>query len=69
MNNHAKEISKIQAYLRYREARHRSTIEDNNWRVTWMSFLECAFLVAVAIVQVYFLTSLFKDDKRPISAF
>eukprot|EP01094_Clydonella_sp_ATCC50884_P023905 TRINITY_DN5859_c0_g1_i3.p1 TRINITY_DN5859_c0_g1~~TRINITY_DN5859_c0_g1_i3.p1 ORF type:complete len:220 (+),score=83.42 TRINITY_DN5859_c0_g1_i3:100-759(+) len=54
-----------QQYMRQREIRHRLTAESTNSRVLWLSVLECATLITISCLQVYFIRSLF--NKQHIS--
>lgn len=48
-----------QQYMRQREIRHRLTAESTNSRVLWLSIMECATLITISCLQVYFIRSLF----------
>eukprot|EP00123_Amoebidium_parasiticum_P008599 comp18909_c2_seq1/m.21054 comp18909_c2_seq1/g.21054 ORF comp18909_c2_seq1/g.21054 comp18909_c2_seq1/m.21054 type:complete len:229 (-) comp18909_c2_seq1:421-1107(-) len=58
---------RTQNYLRYREARHRNTAESNCDRVMYWSVGSCAVMIAVSIVQVYFIQHFFADPKGRIN--
>lgn len=62
-----KKLTKVisnQNYFQARESRHRRTLESNNRRVMWWSLLECTVIVAVGIIQVFVIRSLFRTNRK-----
>ena len=56
-------VSSHQGALRAKEARQRYFLEGNNSRVVWVSSVASVIMIAVGLVQVYFVRHLF-DDRR-----
>uniref|UniRef100_A0A672ZG08 Transmembrane emp24 domain-containing protein 1-like n=2 Tax=Sphaeramia orbicularis TaxID=375764 RepID=A0A672ZG08_9TELE len=54
----------VQTLLRAFEARDRYLLEDNLWRVSFWSCLTLFVMLAVAVVQIYTLRSLFENNQR-----
>lgn len=57
-------VTTTQNYFQARESRHRHTVESNMNRVMWWSLLECSVIVAVGIIQVFVIRSLFKTNRK-----
>ena len=56
LNDIGAKLNKVttqQQFFKAREARHRHTVESNYTRVFWWSFLEISIIVAVGVVQVW----------------
>ncbi len=53
-----------QNHFQARESRHRHTLESNFRRVTWWSVLEIAVILAVGMIQVSVIRSLFKSNRK-----
>lgn len=53
-----------QNFFRARESRHRHTLDSNSNRVLWWSLLECSIIVAVGMIQVFVIRSLFNTRRK-----
>ena len=60
----ARALLEDQVHLRARERDHRDTLESNNTRVLWRSFLEIGAMLLMSVGQVYYLRSLFTKKER-----
>ena len=62
-----KKLTKVvshQNHFQARESRHRHTLESNYRRVTWWSLLEIGVIVAVGVIQVFVIRSLFRSNRK-----
>ena len=69
LDNIGKKLTKVistQNYFQARESRHRHTAESNYNRVMWWSLFECSVIVAVAIIQVFVIRSLFRTNRKGV---
>jgi len=57
-------VINTQSFFRARESRHRHTVDSNNRRVLWWSLLGCTVIVAVGMMQVYVIRSLFRSRRK-----
>ena len=64
MSEHLNKGGITQQFFRAREARHRHSLESSNSRVMWWSFINCAVMLGVGILQVYLIRSLFRSHRQ-----
>jgi hypothetical protein len=57
-------VQRDQDLIRGREARHRHTVESNEFRVPMWSIVNCLVMILATGFQVFFVKRLFMDDGK-----